>query len=335
MPEMGLTWRRAMERREFIKIACGLAGAWPLAAAAQQLGKQRLIGVLGADATVWRPWTGALVARLRENGWIEGNNIAIEYRWAGGRSDRVSEVAAEFERRKVDLIVTYGSAATILGQTITSIPIVFAVAFDPVRGGLVESLAHPARNITGVSIQQPDLVGKRLELLREALPKLQRLAILADAGYAEPMLEADRVKSMAQAVGLEAARLGVWRTEDIAPAFATFRNKADALYVVSDALIAANRALIVRLALAERLPTIMSYDDYVEAGGLMSYGPDYADLFRQAADMVDKILRGTSPGDIPVERPAKFEFAINVKTAATLGLAIPQGLLTTVNEVVK
>ena len=325
-----------MERREFIKIACGLVGAWPLAAVAQQPGKQRLIGILGADATVWRPWSAAFVARLRELGWNEGDTIAIEYRWAAGRSDRVSEIAAEFERRKVDVIVTYGGAATILRQTITTIPIVFAVAFDPVRSGLVQSLAHPAGNVTGVSIQQPDLVGKRLELLRQAIPQLHRLAILADAGGdAEPMLEADRVKSMAQAFGLKAARLGVWRGEDIAPAFETLRNKADALYVVSDALIAANRARIVTLALSERLPTIMSYDDYVEAGGLMSYGPDYADLFRQAADMVDKILRGAKPGDIPVEQPAKFEFAINVKTAATLGLTIPQALLATVDEVVK
>jgi putative tryptophan/tyrosine transport system substrate-binding protein len=324
-----------MKRREFIKIACGLVGAWPLAAVAQQPRKPRLVGILGADATVWRPWTAAFVAHLRELGWIEGDTVAIDYRWAAGRSDGVSEIAAEFDRRQVDIIVTYGSAATVLRQTITTIPIVFAIAFDPVRGGLAQSLAHPAGNVTGVSIQQPDLVGKRLELLRQAIPKLHRLAILADAGYAEPMLEAERVKSTAQALGLEAARLGVWRAEDIAPAFEALKNKADALYVVSDALIAANRARIVTLALSGRLPTIMSYDDYVEAGGLMSYGPDYADLFRRAADMVDKILHGTKPGDIPIEQPTKFDLAINVKTAATLGLTIPQTLLATADEVIK
>ena len=324
-----------MKRREFIKIACGFVGAWPQVADAQQLGKQPLIGILGADATVWRPWTAAFVARLRELGWLEGDNVAIDYRWADGSSERVSQVAAEFERRKVDVIVTYGSGVTILKQTITSIPIVFAIAFDPVRGGLVQSLVHPGGNVTGVSIQQPDLVSKRLKLLRQAIPDLHRLAVLADAGYAEPMLEADRVKSLAQEAGLEAARIGISRAEDIAPAFETLRNKADALYVVSDALIAANRARIVTLALRERLPTIMSYDDYVEAGGLMSYGPDYPDLFRQAADMVDKILRGAKPGDIPVEQPNKFEFAINIKTAASLGLTIPEALLATVDEVVK
>jgi putative tryptophan/tyrosine transport system substrate-binding protein len=324
-----------MERREFIKIVCGFLGARPLAAYAQQPGNQRLIGVLGADATAWGPWTVALTARLRELGWSEGDTLAIEYRWAQGRSDRVSEFAAEFERHKVDVIVTYGSAATILRQTITTIPIVFAVAFDPVRGGLVQSLDHPAGNVTGVSIQQPDVVGKRLTLLRLAIPQLHRLGILADAGYAEPMLEADRVRSMAQASGLEASRIGVWRDEDIAPAFASFRNKADALYVVSDALIAANRARIVTLALTERLPTIMSYDDYVTSGGLMSYGPDYPDLFRKAAEMVDKILRGTKPGDIPVEQPTKFELAVNVRTAAALGLTIPQTFLATADEVLK
>ena len=160
-----------MERREFIKkIVCSLVGAWPLAAGAQQPGNQRLIGVLGADATAWAPWTVALTARLRELGWSEGDTLAIEYRWAQGRSDRISEFAAEFERRKVDVIVTYGAAVTILKQTITSIPIVFAVAFDPVRSGLVQSLAHPAGNVTGVSIMQPDLVGKRLKLLRQAIP---------------------------------------------------------------------------------------------------------------------------------------------------------------------
>jgi len=288
----------------------------------------------------WRMAIGRLRAAARETAAHRNTRFgpdrvaAVDCRFdrasAGTRLDR-----GRHERRKADIIVTYGSAVPVLRQTITSIPIVFAVAFDPVRSGLVQSLAHPAGNVTGVSIQQPDLVGKRLELLRQAIPKLRRLAILADAGYAEPMLEADRVKSMAQAFGLEAARVGVWRAEDIAPAFETLRNKADALYVVSDALIAANRARIVTLALDGRLPTIMSYDDYVEAGGLMSYGPDYADLFRRAAAMVDKILRGTNPGDIPVEQPTKFEFAINVKTAAALGLTIPQTLLATVDEVVK
>jgi putative ABC transport system substrate-binding protein len=195
-------------------------------------------------------------------------------------------------------------------------------------------LAHPGGNGTGMSIQQLDLVDKRLELLRQVIPQLHRLAILTDAGYAAPVLEADRVKSTAQALGLEAARLGIWGWQDITPALA-LKGKADALYVVSDALIAANRARIIRLALSEHLPTIFSYDDYVEVGGFISYGPNYADLFRRAADMVDKILHGKRPGDIPVEQPTKFDFAVNVKTAAALGLIIPPTLLTTADEVIQ
>ena len=324
-----------MDRREFIRGICSGIAAWPLAAYAQQGREPRRIGVLGADAMVWKPWMAALVARLRELGWIVGENIAIDYRWSEGMSRRVSEIAAEFLRQDVDVIVTYGSAVTILKQATTTIPIVFAVAFDPVRDGLVQSLAHPGGNVTGVSIQQLDLVGKRLELLRAAIPQLHRLAILADAGYAEPMLEADRVKTTAQGLGLEAARLGIWQPQDITSAVDALRNKADALYVVSDALIAANRARIVRLALSEHLPTIFSYDDYVEAGGLMSYGPNYVDLFRRAADMVDKILHETKPGDIPVEQPTKFDFAININTAAALGLTMPPTLLATADEVIK
>jgi putative ABC transport system substrate-binding protein len=324
-----------MERRQFIRGLCSGIAAWPLAAYAQQGAEPRRIGILGADATVWKPWMAAFIARLRELGWIVGANITVEYRWAEGRSRRVSEIAAEFLRQDVDVIVTYGSAVTILKQATTTIPIVFAVAFDPVRDGLVQSLAHPGGNVTGVSIRQLDLVGRRLELLRAAIPQLHRLAILADAGYAEPMLEAERVKSTAQELGLEAARLGIWQPQDIAPAFEALRNKADALYVVSDALIAANRARIIRLALSAHLPTILSYDDYVEAGGLMSYGPNYADLFRRAADMVDKILHGTQPGDIPVEQPTKFDFVINIKTATALGLTMPPPLLATADEVIK
>jgi putative tryptophan/tyrosine transport system substrate-binding protein len=324
-----------MERRQFIRALCSGVAAWPLAAYAQQGDEPRRIGVLGADATVWKPWMAAFIARLRELGWIVGANIAIEYRWAEGRSRRVSEIAAEFLRQDVDVIVTYGSAVSLLKQATTTIPIVFAVAFDPVRDGLVQSLAHPGGNVTGMSIQQLDLVGKRLELLREAIPQLHRLAIVADAGYAEPMLEADRVKSTAQALGLEAARLGIWGSQDITPALEALKGKADALYVVSDALIAANRTRIIRLALSEGLPTILGYDDYVEAGGLMSYGPNYADLFRRAAEMVDKILHGTKPSDIPVEQPTKFDFAVNVKTAATLGLVIPPTLLAAADEIIE
>jgi putative ABC transport system substrate-binding protein len=320
-----------MERRQFI-ICSGLA-AWPFAAYA--LDNPRRIGLLGANASVWRPWITAFVARLREVGWLEGDNIAIEYRWSEGSSKRVSEIAAEFLRQDVDVIVTYGSAVTVLKQVTTVIPIVFAVAFDPVRSGLVSSLAHPGGNVTGISIQQPVLIDKRLELLRKAIPEVRRLAIMVDAGYAEPVLEADNVKTAARAIGLEAARLEVWQPQDIAPAFEAIKGKADALYVVSNALIAANRARIITLARSARLPTILSYGDYVQAGGLMSYGPNFAELFRGTVDMVDKILRGTKPGDIPVEQPTKFEFVINLKAAKELGLVVPSTLLARADEVIE
>ena len=323
-----------MERREFIALLGG-AVAWPGATRAQQVGKPRHIGVLGADATVWKPWTTAFDARLRELGWIEGDNIAIEYRWAEGSSKRVSEIAAEFLRQNVDAIVTYGSAVTVLKQATTDIPIVFAVSFDPVRSGLVPSLARPGGNVTGIAIQQLVLVGKRLELLREAIPELRRLVIMADAGYAEPVLEADNVKTKARSLGLEAARQEIRRAEDIAPAFEALKGKADALYVVSNALIAANRARIITLAHSARLPTILSYSDYVEAGGLMSYGPNFAGLFRRAADMVNKILHGTKPGDIPVEQASEFEFVINLRTAKALGLTIPSNLLARADAVLE
>jgi putative ABC transport system substrate-binding protein len=232
------------------------------------------------------------------------------------------------------VIVTYGSAAAVLQQVTTTIPIVLAVAFDPVSAGLVASLAQPGGNVTGVSIQQPELIGKRLELLREVIPQLRRLAIMANAGYAVPALEAEKTKATAQGLGLEAARLEIWRSQDIAPAFEAIGGKADALYVVSDALIAANRTLITTLALSARLPTILSYGDYVEAGGLMSYGPNYANLFRQAADMVDKILHGTKPGDIPVEQPSKFELVINLSTARAIGLTVPSTVLARADKVI-
>jgi putative ABC transport system substrate-binding protein len=323
-----------MTRREFVELLSGIVAAWPRVAQAQQ-GTPRHIGVLGADATVWNAWTVAFVDRLREHGWIEGDTIDIEYRWAGASSKRVSDFTAEFLRRHVDVIVTYGSAAAVVKQATTTIPIVLAVAFDPVSAGLVSSLAQPGGNVTGLSIQQPELIGKRLELLREVIPQLRRLAVMANANYAPPMLEAERVRATAHALDLEAARLEIWRSEEIVPAFEAIRGKVDALYVVSDALIAANRTLLTTLALSARLPTILSYRDYVEAGGLMSYGPNYADLFRRAADMVDKILHGTKPGDIPVEQPSKFELVINLATARAIGLTVPPTVLARADEVIQ
>src|SRR5262249_41627403 len=205
---------------------------WRLMGGAQQ-GTRGRMGVLGADATVWNSWTVAFVTRLRELGWITGDTIDVEYRWAGGSSKRVSDYTAEFLRRNVDVIVTYGAAAAVVQQAATTTPIVLAVASDP-GGGLIASLARTSGNVTGISILQSELIDKRLDLLREVVPHLRRLVIMGNAGYAMPVLEAQEAKATAQALGLEAARLQIWRSDDIIAAFEVIGGKADALYVVSD-----------------------------------------------------------------------------------------------------
>jgi putative ABC transport system substrate-binding protein len=322
-----------MRRREFI-VVLGGAAAWPVVAPAQQAGKLPTIGFLGADASAFSPWTDAFVARLRERGWIEGNTIAIEYRWSQGRTERYAEIAAEFVHRKVEVIVTVGSAVPIVRQATTTIPIVFAVAIDPVGSGLVESLAQPGGNVTGLSLQANDLAGKRLEIARELIPRLRRLAIMFNIGNAQPVLEMGETQAAARMLGLEVAPLIIQRAEDIASAFRRLK-EADALYVAVDQLIVANRASILTAALGARLPTIFSTRDFAKAGALMSYGPSYVERFARAADYVDKILRGTKPGDLPVEQPTNFELVINLTTAKALGLVVPQSLLARADEVIE
>jgi putative tryptophan/tyrosine transport system substrate-binding protein len=319
-----------MRRREFIALVGSATAVWPLAARA---GKLPTIGVLGSDAAGWSAWTAVFVQRLHELGWIEGRTIAIEYRWSEGRPERVAEVAAEFVRQKVDIIVTHGGAVAALKQATSDIPIVFAIAVDPVGGGLVANLSSPGGNVTGLSLQLSDIAGKRLELLREAVPGLRRLAILFDAGYPGSLKESSEAQTAALTVGLEIAPVGIRRTDDIAPAFEAL--KVDALYVVDNALVTANRTRIIASAVSAGLPTAFSGREFVESGGLMSYGPDYRVLFLRAADYVDKILRGTKPGDIPVEQPTRFEFVINLKTAKALGITIPGTLIARADEVVE
>ena len=324
-----------LERREFITLLCGAAAAWPLAASAQQAGKLPTIGVLGSDAAVWHPWTAALVERLRQLGWIDGRTIAIEYRWSQGRPERAAEIAAEFVHRKVDIVVTAGPHVATLMQATAVIPIVFALAHDPVGGGIVASLARPGGNITGLSTQGTDLAGKRLELLREALPRLRRLAIIGNAGYPEAVREMREAQAAARTLSLEVAPLEIRRAEEIATAFATLDAQADALYVVSDAVVNANRTRIITLALGARLPTMFAFREIVAAGGLMSYGPNYPDMFRRSSEIVDKILRGAKPADLPVEQPTKFDLVFNLTTAKALGLEVPPTLLARADEVIE
>jgi putative ABC transport system substrate-binding protein len=322
-----------MRRREFITLLGGGAVAWPVAARAQG-GKLPIIGFLGADATAFSPWTAAFVAHLRELGWIENRNVAIEYRWSEGRTERYAEIAAEFVRLKVDVIVTVGSAVPTVRQATSVIPIVFAVAIDPVGSGLVASLAKPGGNVTGLSLQAANLAGKRIELLREVVPQLRRLAIIFNAGNAQPVLEMGETEAAARSLGIEVAPIEIRRVEDFGPAFEAVKAKADALYVAIDQLMVANLMRILTLALGARLPTIFSTRDFVRGGGFMSYGPSYTERFGRAADYVDKILRGTKPGDIPVEQPTKFELVVNLITAQALGLTVPPSLLATADEVI-
>jgi putative tryptophan/tyrosine transport system substrate-binding protein len=323
-----------MRRREFITLIGVTAVTWSVARA-QQPGKMPTIGFLGAGAEGWRPWTDAFLKRLRELGWIEGQTIAIEYRWTEGHPERAAEIAAEFVRRKVDLIVTYGFAVPALKQATAVIPIVFAIALDPVDGGLVASLARPGGNVTGLSLQDIDLAGKRLELLREIVPSLRRLAILTNISSPQAAPETREVYAAARKLGLEIAPLEIRRAEDIGPAFEGLKAQADALYVVADPIFTVNRNQIITLALGARLPATFNARAYVQGGGLMSYGPDFSDQFRRSAELVDKILHGAKPGDIPVEQPTKFELAINLKTAKALGIKIPPTLLARADEVIE
>jgi ABC-type uncharacterized transport system substrate-binding protein len=324
-----------MKRREFISLL-GAAATWPLSARAQQQRKLPTIGFLGASTSSnWSHWTTAFVQRLRELGWIEGRTVAIEYRWAEGRSDRFTEIAAEFVQLKVDVILTVGSAAAVAKQATSTIPIVFALAADPVGSGLVASLARPGGNLTGLSILSSDLAGKRIELLREVLPGLRRLAIIANVDSSSSVLESAEARAAARKLGLDADVLEIRRAEDIGPAFGPLESGVQALYVVPDPLVNANHARINTLALGARLPTIHPFRDYLGAGGFMSYGASNADLFRRAGDYVDKILRGAKPGDLPVEQPTKFDLVINLTTAKALGLKIPESFLLRADEVIE
>jgi putative ABC transport system substrate-binding protein len=306
-------------------------------ARAQQAAKLPIIGFLGAATpSTTTPWIAAFVQRLREFGWVEGRNIVIEYRWAEGRTKRYAEIAAEFVRIKVDVIVTHSTAPVVAAKQATAdIPIVFAAVSDPVGTGLVASLARPGGNVTGLANQLSDTVGKKLEVLREVVPDLRRLAIIANVGNPAAVLEMGEAQAAARKLGLEVTTPEIRRAEDIAPAFDALKDRADALYICPDPLMNTNRTRINILAVGARLPTVHGVREYVEAGGLMSYGPNLPDLWRRAAEFIDKILRGAKPADIPVEQPTKFDLIINITTAKALGLEIPPTLLARADEVIE
>jgi putative ABC transport system substrate-binding protein len=323
-----------LKRRELITLLGGVA-ALPLAAGAQQ--GARTIGFLGSGTPdAQGQWLAAFVQRLRELGWVEGRNLTIMYRWAEGRSDRAAEFAAEFVRLKVDVIVTYANPMVVATKQATgAIPIVFAAAADPLGTGLVASLAHPAGNVTGLSIQHTDLAGKHLELLRDLIPGLHRLAIMTNVENSASVLEMRAVQAAARETGVAVATFEIRRAEDIAPAFEELKGHAEALYVCIDTILFSNRIRVSTLAIGARLPTMLSNREFVAAGGLMSYGPSFPDLFRRAGDLVDKILHGARPADIPVEQPIKFDLVINLTTAKALGLTVPPTLIARADEVIE
>jgi len=325
-----------MKRREFITLVGGAAAAWPLGARAQSK-QSAVIGFLGANtAAVQQHYTAALMQRLRELGWIEGRNLVVEYRWAEGRYDRSPGLVAELVQRKVDIIVTHAPPNVVAAKRVTNtIPIVFAAVGDPVGVGIVASLARPGGNVTGLSLQSADLAGKRLELLREMVPGVRRVAVVGNAASPNNVMERSEIQNAAQALKLELIVPEIKTAQEIASAFRTLKDQADALFIQTDPLTNTNRVQINALALEARLPTNFGVREFAEAGGLASYGPSFTDLFRRAGDFVDKILRGANPGDLPVEQPTKFELVINLKTAKALGVTISPTLLARADEVIE
>ena len=329
-----------MRRRDFLKALSGAAMAplvWPNDALGQEARPSTTIGFLGATTpTIWSANVTAFQNRLRELDWIDGRNVSIEYRWAQGRDDRYAEFASEFVQRKVDIIVTAGTTAVIaLKKATSAIPIVFAAAGDPVRTGLVSSLSRPGGNVTGLSNLQTDLGGRRLSLLREIQPNVKRVAVLGNFDSPLIALEMEGVKEDGARLGLETFKLHVTKAEEIVPAIQSLKGVADALYICSDPFLTTHRVRINTLAIAQKLPTVNAFREYVVAGGLLSYGPNFPDLFRRSADYVDKILRGAKPADIPVEQPVKFDLVINNTTAIAIGLTIPEQFLMRANEVIE
>jgi putative ABC transport system substrate-binding protein len=325
-----------MRRRAFI-VGGAAASAWPLAARAQQVGKLPTIGFFGNTAAAGGgPWTAAFVQRLRELGWIDGRNATIVYRWGEGRTESYAEAAAEFVRRKVDVIVSFGGATPAMKQATSVTPIVFTVDADPVGRGLVASLARPGGNVTGLSAQSTELVGKRLELLREIVPDFRRLAVLTNVDFFGSAQEIGLIRTAADKLGVDIVdMMEVRKPEDITPAFAALQGRAQILYVCGDNLTNTLHARINTLALGARLLTSWHNRVSMQGGGFICYGVNFDDLYRRAGDYVDKILRGAKPAELPVEQPTKFELIINVTAAKALGLTVPEAVLARADEVIE
>jgi putative ABC transport system substrate-binding protein len=327
-----------MRRRDFIAGIAGAAAAWPLAASAQQPASRifriGFVGLPTADSLPKRP--EAFRAGLRDLGYHEGRNVVIDFRWADGHYERLPALLSELVRLNVDVIVTHGTPGGLAAkQATTTVPIVFATAGDAVASGLVASLARPGGNMTGTTYFIPELSAKQLELLKETIPSLTDVAILLNP--ANPMNEpvVPAMKRTAQSLKLELHQFGARGPAEFVGAFAAMAaGRVGALVVIDDTTLIANAPIIAKLALGQRLPA-SGWPDFAAAGGLMAYGVNYVELFRRAATLVDKILKGTKPSDIPVERATKFDTVVNIKTAKALGIDIPTSLLLRADEVIE
>jgi putative ABC transport system substrate-binding protein len=324
-----------MKRRKFMLLMGGVAVVSTSAAYGQQLAKPPVVGFLVAGTQASHgAWVEAFAQRLSELGWTDGRNVKIEYRWAAGDVRQTTEYATEFVRQKVDVIVTSAYGVVAAKQATSTIPIVFAAYGDAVAGGIVESLARPGGTVTGLSTQPGQLSSKRLELLKEIIPNVRRLAALVNSKVTSTE-EVFGIRTASAKLNIEANILEIQTADDIEAAMATLTSQTDALYVYSEPLTNANKSKIIKAATAAKIPTIFGFREFVDAGGLISYGPNFTDLFKRAAEFTDKILRGATPADMPIQQPVKFDLIINLKAAKALGLNISETVLTRADEVIE
>ena len=326
-----------MKRREFITLVGGAVAAWPLAARAQLSGKTYRIGFLGPGSYAERKRDiDALQKGLRRLGYEEGRNIVIEYRWAEGRYDRLPELTAELVKLNVDVLVTAGTPGALAAKQATStIPIVLAAVGDPVAAGIVDSLARPGGNVTGLTFFFVEICAKRVELIKEAIPGLSRIAVLINPANPSHLLALSAMQGMASAVGAELVPVEARGLDDIADTIAaTTARRAPGLVTIDDPLFMSIARQIAELALQNSVPMI-GFKPQAEAGALMEYGVDLADLYSRSAAFVDKILKGTTPADLPIERAVKFELVVNLKTAKALGIELPTSLLIRADQVIE
>jgi putative ABC transport system substrate-binding protein len=325
-----------MERRDFITLLGGAAAAWPLAAQAQQAGRTYRIGFLGgADPIGYAAQLEALRLGLQDHGYVIGRNVEIEYRWAEGSYERLPALASELVALNVDLIITQGTPAAVAAkQATTTIPIVMAVVGNPIETGIVTGLARPGGNITGSSFFHPELNGKRLELMKTLSPGLARAGALVHPDNTAMAAVLRAMEEMARALNITLQRVEVRALEELDGAFALAKTQVEALIVVDEGLFIANAGRIAQLAIKSGLPSI-GFREYCEAGGLAAYGVNFPHIWRRSMALVDKILKGAKPADLPIEQATRFELIINLKTAKALGLEVPPTLLARADEVIE